>query len=384
MRSTKLSTILSRMNRWQAIAEIEEQYKVRDLDEAIRTVKRHIKLPWNLKKGTLRVFPDVLEYPVEDDYNGLAYLDTSEDKEYEERMQGVFTSLKEFYENPTSENDIAEIREDGEIFLGVRYENNATDMVLDSADDSDNYSVSDDAVSIAEDDVFYKKGDYSIKVLVQKSANKATITCSFTAIAETEYRSKYFFLWLYLPYAPTSIDIKFGNDASNYLKKTVTKQFSGRSFKAGDWNLIAFDLNEPDETVGTIDDSVFDYWSITINGVDDGYYYIDNSYLKGWELMDFWYYSNNSVKTVDSDTPNQKYFFNSAEVYSTDSELVGDEEWADVIMYQAMLTGISDKENQLLMKVFKAKRDEAWLALAEKYPDLEPLITTTRWRFEEL
>ncbi len=39
MQSTVLSTILSRMNRWQDIERIEEQFKVRDLDNALREQK---------------------------------------------------------------------------------------------------------------------------------------------------------------------------------------------------------------------------------------------------------------------------------------------------------------------------------------------------------
>ena len=72
---TSLSTLLTRMNRFQTISTIEEQYKVLDLDDAIRTIKRNYQLPWMLKKGSIRVFDGVLEYPTAVDHDYLAYLE---------------------------------------------------------------------------------------------------------------------------------------------------------------------------------------------------------------------------------------------------------------------------------------------------------------------
>ena len=46
--STKLSTLLNRMDRVQTLQSLDAVYKVQDLDEAIRIVKRGIKFPWAL------------------------------------------------------------------------------------------------------------------------------------------------------------------------------------------------------------------------------------------------------------------------------------------------------------------------------------------------
>jgi len=383
MQKTLLSTILSRMDRTQTLNTIETQFKVRDIDEAIRTLRRDMKLPWALKKGTLKVFQDVLEYPIADDHDQLAYLDSSKDKSYLEKMQGVFTSFKEFYENPDGRDDIADIWDSGDRFLGVRYSGIRTgSQEVESGETSDNYTASADAVSVEDETVLYKKGNGSIKVNVTESTDIATVECDFTNINDSEYKEKYFFVWVYLKSIPTSIDLKFGNDSSNYLTENLTTQFSGQSFKAEAWNLLAINLDEATE-VGTITPSTFSKYFITINGVSTGAYYIDRSYLRGWELLDYWYYSRYSVMLTGSSVADQEYFFNSSEVYSTDSELVGDSEWIDVIMYEAMLTGIDEKENEALAQKIRAKKAEAWQKLGGRYPDLTPLITTTRWVFSD-
>ena len=77
MQTTKLSTLLSRMDANATLLATEESDKVRDLDEAIRGLKREFQTPWSLKKSTIRVFDDVLEYPVAADHDELAYIDTN-------------------------------------------------------------------------------------------------------------------------------------------------------------------------------------------------------------------------------------------------------------------------------------------------------------------
>jgi len=98
-------------------------------------------------------------------------------------------------------------------------------------------------------------------------------------------------------------------------------------------------------------------------------------------LFDYWYYTRYFVATLGSSIPDQEFLFNSVEVYSTDSELVGDDEWADVIMYDALLITINEVENDRIYNEIKRRREVAWAKLEEKYPDMTPLITTNRYNF---
>ena len=229
--------------------------------------------------------------------------------------------------------------------------------------------------------VFFKDGNASIKFTITQNTNLGEIAFTPNTLIDTDYKRKYFFIWVYLggSTAPTSIDLKFGLDSSNYLTKNITTQFSGQALKSNDWNLLAFDLNSC-TTVGTPTTS-FSYGAVSFNSASSGVYYIDASYLRQWVLMDYWYYSNYNVKTSSSSVPNQKYFMDSNETYSLDSELVGDDEWVDVIMYDALLTGINEKENANIIGLIQQKRNEAWIKFLENYPSGKQLITTRKYNF---
>ena len=48
-----------------------------------------------------------------------------------------------------------------------------------------------------------------------------------------------------------------------------------------------------------------------------------------------------------------------------------------------MCMGINEKENQTIFTQYDTKRQEAWSALFETYPDLVPQITTDYYNFVE-
>ncbi len=385
VQSTLLSTLLTRMQRWQALSRTEDQFLVRDLDEAIRTIRRDIQLPWLMQRGSLKVFDDVLEYPVPADYDEMAYLDTNKANGiYPRTARFKFTSLQQFYENLSYRNDLAEIRDANDVFLGVRYTSkNITSQLLNNAEDVDDFSVSGDADSVVKDSVNFKVGNGSMKVVVTNSAGTATIKDTFTPFTDAKYKSKYQFKWILLGAVPTSISLRFQVSDSVYLETTgITTQFSGQPFKADTWNLVAQDLNNATEVGSISESSIWASEKIILIGAATGVYYIDDSHLRQWELMDFWYYSIFNVALTASDVGNQEYFYNSSEVYSSDSKLIGDSEWADVAMYDAMLIALVDLKETDTLQFIQDKRDTAWEALMLAYPSLKPLVITSRWRFD--
>lgn len=383
METTLLSTIISRMQRWTTVMRnTDETYLVYDLDEALRNLKREHNCPWSLKKSTIRVFSDVLEYPTASDHGNLAILEGQEDS-YEQKPKPYYTSIQEFYEDPNNQSQIAEIWDGGTNYLGIRNKNlEGLNQTIDNCEQDSDYTISGDITAKDIDPVIYKTGNGSLRLTVVSSAGSATLEKTFTAFTDATYRRKYVFFRCYLSAVPTSITLRVGADSSNYLTKTVTTQFSGQAFKAGDWNILAIDLNSPDSTTGTISTTTsFDYYAFVLTGASSGFYYLDEVSLKEWSLMDYWYYSTYNVATVGSSTANQEYFRNSSEIYSTDSMLVGPSEFADVVMYDALLSSVADVENSKLYPVINTKRDAAWAALMSGYPDMEPVIITHQWRF---
>lgn len=371
------------MNRWQEIYAIEEQYKVRDLDSAIRELRRDFKFPWTLKKSSIKIFKDVTEYPVASDHDELAFIEESNIDAYADSARYHNTSIKEFYQQVQEQrNNIAEIWDGGTKYLGVRYKDSDLESImLSTAEVVGDYAVSDDATAVAADTVNYKKGNGSMKITIVSSTGSASIKNTFsTAISDSSYKSKYHFAWIYLDAVPTSIEMRLQTDDSNYLATTVTTQFSGQAFKADQWNLIAQDLNTA-TAVGTFNSASIASQIITLTGAATGTYYLDQTDLREWKLQDYWYYSLYNVLTETATTADQEYFYNSSETYSTSSKLLGDSEWADVIMYDACMTAINEKENKTVFGLIAQKRQDAWNSLMTRYPMLKQLITTNRYRY---
>ena len=142
------------------------------------------------------------------------------------------------------------------------------------------------------------------------------------------------------------------------------------------------DLNVATE-FGTFDSTSIAYERVVLTGAATGTYYVDTSYLREWQLMDFWYYSIYNIKlTGATATPSKEYFFDdSVGSYTTSDELIGDSEWIDCIMYDAILTEMIDKKDKDMRDEVRAKRDLAWANLIRKYPSLEPIMITNRYRF---
>jgi hypothetical protein len=386
VRSTLLSTILARMQRYQDVLQNNnEVFQVRDLDESIRALRRIIPLPWTIQKGSLRVFDNVQEYAVPTDHDELAYLDTSEDVAYPSRARFRYTSLKQFYEDPDNRNQIAEIWKGNQRTLGVNYKDMPnSSQTLNNAETVSDWTVTGDAASPTLDQVFFKDGNGSIRVLVTLSTAVAGIRNSLSSsLSDTEYKKKYQFKWVYLTAAPTSIELRLETDASNYLYTVLTTQFDGTPFAAGQWNMIAQDLNTATE-FGTFDSTSIAYERVVLNDAASGYYYVDASYLREWKLLDYWYYSTYQIIAVGGTVASKEYFYNdsTSPAYDVNDAIVGDSEWIDCIMYDAILNNEIDiKASKEVKDEFRTKRGAAWQALMDKYPSLDPVMITNNYRF---
>lgn len=389
MAVTTLSTLLNRINRFQSLQQVEEQYKVRDLDDALRTLKRSYDLPFYQKLSSLKVFSGIYQYPPAADHDYLIYIDYPQlNIPFGSKFRARYTSMRQFMENPDFRNQVAEIWENGKLTLGVR-QNSSQDLglasqELDSAQSASNYACSGDASDPRVDNVNFVTGDASIQFTVTQSTNAALVEIALDdPFTDPNYKRNWQFFNLYFDGLPASVQLRLGADSSNYLHGTVTTQFAGQPFLADQWNVVAIDLNSA-STVGTVNTSTtFAYEAFRLNNAPTGTYNVDESDLRSWQLMDYWYYSKYAVETSGATQADQEYFYNDdTDTYATSSSLVGDHEWADVIMYDAIITGLADKENLVVMSEIKEKRKLAWEALEEKWPELKPAQTTDAYRFQ--
>lgn len=381
--SLTLANLIGRMNLYTPINNKGEVLKVNAIDQTIRKLRRKIQPPWTLKKSTLRIFADVLEYPIASDHARLAFLDDKKQNEtFSERPRYVFTSIKDFYEDLTYRNDLAEIWDRGTRYLGVRNKTSPglTSQVVDNADSISNFTVAGDAGTPVLDNVVFQTGNSSIRIPITLSSGTATIRDTVNSISDNDYKRKYYFRWVFLDSAPTSIQLQYGPDSSNYKYANVTTQFSGAPFAADDWNLLAMDLNTA-STQGTVA-TTFAYEGIVLTGAATGTYYLDASYLRGWILQDYWYYMSSNVLEDDGVTY-KDYFAPDGATYDIADVLLGDDVWADVIGLEACIPLLSDdKEKDLKMDVQNDAK-AAWADFYAVYPDLVPQMITTVYRFQD-
>jgi len=383
MQQQTLASIIDEMNVFRDIANIEDQYKEREIDNSIKKLRRKSVFPWMIKKTTLRVFKDVLEYPVASDHDEMFFLENQNIETYADTARFFNTSIKQFFQDVNSNRNVmAEIWKNGTKLIGVNDKDLGLESVnLDTADDADRYTPTDDATSVADELVVVKKGNSSVRVNIVNSSGVATIKNIYrNSIGDSNYTKKYYFRWIYLNSAPTSIDIRVQTDDSNYLAGNVTTQFSGSSFVANDWNQIVLDLNTATET-GTFDSNTIASDKIILNGAATGTYYLDDADLKSWNLLDYWYYSTYNIIADGSTAPDQELFVRDGLVDTLDS-LVGDKEWLAVVKYDAMNRLLADSENNVVRAVILRERNDAWTDFFAKYPDNIPLITTQKYRFE--
>ena len=377
----KLSTLLNRMDRNTTVSNVEEQYKVRDLDESIRALRRKMPFPWNLKKASIKVFDGVFIYAPEADHDGLAFYDDT-NKTYSEKPDFQFTSIEQFMEDPTQENVLADIYESGAQLLGIRLKDiELGSSILNNAETLADWTVSGDASNASLDSVNFKEGNACIEFDVTLNTGLSTIVNTTDLASDSEYKRKHVFKWIEMPGIPTGIEYRVETDASNYISKDVTEQFSGQAFKANEYNLLSFDMSDADET-GTFDPANITQERLVLTNAPTGTYRVDSSYFRAWKKLDHWYFSKNSVAQLTDDAATQQYFYDDNETYELDSSIVADENWIDVIMFDAMLTSLGDEENEKAYAVVSGKRGAAWSDFLASFPSMEKVITTDYYLFE--
>ena len=387
MNSTPLSYLIDVMDQQRDFATIELQYKVRAIDTALRQFRQSTNFPWNLKKGTLKIFNGVDEYPISADHGEIAYIDKQILNNYSDTARFFNTNLQQFKEQVDStRNLMSDVWKDGTRYIGLKMRDAGLNQVMaDNAETLSRYTASDDASGAELDNIVYREGSGSIKFTVTNSADIATIVNTTALGQDTDYKTKYQFMWVYLAAVPESIELRLNTDASNYLGTIVTTQFAGNAFVANDWNLIAHDLNEATET-GTFDETNITSETTILNGAANGVYRVDASYLRQWKLLDKWYYSKYNVIPSGSSTPEQEYFIPiTGDTTSIDllDELVGDSKWIDVILGRAMRTLLADIENATLLSWVNEFKKDAETEFNSKYPSMTPAITTLRRRFDD-
>lgn len=380
--TTTLQIILNRISKYQAFKGRNFEDIVRDIDAFLGTEEISFQFPFTRRKTMMRVFEDIYSYPAPSDFNRLSFLDNQEE-EYSDRARFIFNSFDSFLEDKDYRNRWAEIWEDGVPKIGVNYKTGSGRLsvqLFSNAKDASDYTATGDAGTPVADTVIEYRGQTSIRVPITNATNAAAI--SFTpeaTFADSNYKRKYFFIPVQLGGVPTSITLKVGTDASNYLSATVNSQFDGTPFAADEVNIVAIDLNLASVT-GTLNSASFNYGEISFVDAPTGNYFIFPQHLREWDQLEMWYSSNQRCTTA-AGVDQQGFYDLTSDTYSTDTALIGPDEWAYVVQFGGMLMSLADMNDDALMKDIQASFNKAEAALMNRFPQKVALQTDTYWNF---
>lgn len=158
------------------------------------------------------------------------------------------------------------------------------------------WAVGGDATNLTLDRQFYTTNASSLNFDLNGSTTSGYIEYTGTSsfdLSDDENISR-LFLDVFFPdsSAITSVNLRWGNDSSNYYNVTATSPFDQSTFVNG-WNTIGFDWNGATET-GTVDSENIDYVRVTINydGDAETDIRVDNLRSIIGEIYDLQYYSN--------------------------------------------------------------------------------------------
>lgn len=385
MTTTSLAYLINRMNAYTAVRNMDEVLKVNALDQALRMFRTTNNPPWTKQKTTLRVFKDVPLYPTPSDFAQLAILNDpiGKNRSFAQQPRYVYNNVRDFLEQPTGRNTIAEVWEQGTKMLGIRlnYGVDFIQTVVDTASTISDWAGGQDAGTPVLDNVIFLSGSTSIRFPITFSSGTARMINTLSnPISDSSWDKKYFFVSVYLETAtaPTDLTITLFTDPATYLVSPVlTTQFGGQPLIANDWNTFAFNLDTATDAGGDFAGDI-NYIQYDFTETVNGFYYFDESFLRGWVLQDMWYYSTYNVL---NGTTYQDFFSPDSANYSLTSVLLGDTNWHDALVYEACLYLLSDQKETKVYNDVSTLRDRAWEKFFARYPDDTPQITTNYYRF---
>lgn len=209
---------------------------------------------------------------------------------------------------------------DGEPVLRIYQEGSASYQNVNEATSYDGNGTwtadtsNSDALNVRTDNYVYKRGGGSVAFDVdvsQSENNRATIyNADMDEVDLSAFKDQGIFrLSLYIPDTGddstvyvTSVELRWGNDDSNYWTKTITKPVDNARWQDR-WNRCEFKWHEA-TAVGSPDASEVDYLLVTVNysasQTDDTSFRINDIRIWQPEEMAFIYFSKYTVKATST------------------------------------------------------------------------------------
>jgi hypothetical protein len=302
--------------------------KITNIDRVFNRSARQLLLdidPQETKRITQlgTIYDKVFDYSAPADLKGDGIIDIRPQQERQsyDKYQGAYSQdfdLRKRWGNSQSSFSIQ--FDSGTKTIRIANQNATAGAKLNTCDTltgNGTWAVSGDASNLTIDNVDYVETSGSLKFDLASSGSQGIITNSdMTAIDLTDHENQsaiFFYVYLQTASVFTSVEIRWGSDASNYWSRTLTTDAQGNSLQNG-WNLMKAEWNGATET-GSPDVENVDYIQVLYNydGTEQTGVKLDNIVSILGKIFEIEYYS--------------KYLFRSSagvwqETVLTDNDLI--------------------------------------------------------------
>ena len=329
-------------------------------NDFVNEMRRSSKFPWNRKYGSLFVFNDVINYPIFDDLEDIC----SPQDPYPQNDSNNFqeTNQDSLAQNVNNFSKITTDYINGKKVIALRYNTGNHDITVDDFSDITKWILSGDASNLFLDNTYTRVGDNSLAFTITNNLGYSKLTnlsLNLDLSSFIDFGSSFLYLFLQ---AATSVNIKFGNNASNTWDVTINNNFDGSDFTLN-WNLIGVSfyqsnkIGNPDKTLPVT------YCEITINTTTSGLYRLNGFQFKNFKELTLPYYSKNFFK--DSAGITKEY------CTEADDILLGDNEYDDCCRtWNYMKVAAKKIKDADMITGSTAEYKNALKALRVNYPDL--------------
>lgn len=268
--------------------------------------------PWQIDKATITYNEGVDTYVISDSLNFKSVLDVRPQRMFENNVEFYYVSNNKFDSDRIHNYRFAVKTEDQKQYLRLKYAGNKTVLHSGSTYDQNGTWVGATAISNVSTDQYESfNGAGSIKF--DYSGTSGTLTNStITAVDVSRYAQRstvYFDIYLQSVTDFTSIVLKVGSSASDYITGTITTDHLGNSLVVG-YNKCKLTWNGSTTVVGTLDTSAFDYIQATIAYSSDPSTVgnrIENFFIAENIPVEFEFYSHNMAYDVSTSSAVQSF-----------------------------------------------------------------------------
>ena len=240
------------------------------IERAVRVMAQEVDVPESSDRQSLMLYNGVYDYPAPLSIFGGAINDlrpqgmgrTPLDVVYKNDIT-MFDTTKAFL--PNGYQTTFEFRK-GVGIMRVAQVKAQIKAEIDTMTDTTGWTASGDASGLTTDQTVYWKAPASLRFNLAASGSQGLLTKTLTSTDLSSYiGTGVIFLAIYTPNATalTSIAVRLGSDASNYIEITETEGFLG-AWTANNWLLVALDTSVG-TTTGVPDYTKVTYTRVAIN-----------------------------------------------------------------------------------------------------------------------